>query len=271
MITIVVSPLGGSGVTITSILAALWQRELGGHVRWVELASEQNDSPISQLPQLPRLDVVRACAEVPSSEHSSTERRFLAAWLRAQRTLEILDPSVRTFLDLSNNLASWAWPEIKTWAIDQPTAVEILLILPPSMRSIRCIDNMPSQIAKSLILARPIWSLGSWHSLLNAPSWSRLIAAGARQLVLPSLSWGTTSDAMAQGRIPIGKLAAASFVGRMQLRKGLTLFGQSLGCVWPANKSDAAEEYSHFCATMPCHANQNPSRDASGAGGLHML
>lgn len=243
MITLVTSPVGGSGVSITSVLLALWLRETSDRVRIVDLSPHPEHSPLGKLGPIPRLDVIYASDASPSSDEAPAERRFAAAWLRAQRAMEHVDSSVSTVVDLPFVFASWAWRDIRGWLQQSNSSIRVMLLLPSTARSVRCLDAMPDNIAGGLILAYPEWILGTPRILSESASRERLLQANARQVVIPSLAWGTVADKLSHGLVPVGRDGAASMLGRMQLRSALERLATNVGKVWPSNIAHAPVDF----------------------------
>lgn len=232
MIFIVASPVGGSGVSSTALLLALLLRESAPAVRFIDLSPTPDTSPIARLGSVPGIHVERASEGVSVAEDAPPERKFAAAWECAQFAMETIDPAVPTVVDLPYLFASWAWPHVRAWldAGEMP-GLRVLLILPPTIKSVRCMDYMPDKVAAALLLGFPEFYAGSQRILADAPARTRLVAAGAKQLTIPTLSWGSASATCSAGTVPVGANAPVSVFGRMQVRWGLSRFAKGLSLI----------------------------------------
>lgn len=243
MITIVTSPVGGTGVSVSSVLLALWMREVAPCVRLIDLSARRGDSPSTAFTATPGLDVIQASKDASTDEQDSSQRAFTAAWHRAQCAMDFISSDIACVVDLPQAFATWAWADIVRW-VRHERALELVVLVAPSPAAVRCLERLPTEIAGSLILAYPEWMPGSRRMIGDSPDRLRLREAGAREMSLPSLAWGSASDSLNKGEVPIGKNAPASLLGRLQLRHGLGRLALGFSAAWPASRSDAASCYS---------------------------
>lgn len=251
MIAIVTSPVGGCGVSTTAALLALWLREVTGQVRLIDVSPSSHYSPLVPLGAIPRLELVRAASAQRATEDADPERAFANAWLHAQRAMECADPATATVIDLPQVFSAWAWGDIMRWVVAGDDQVDVMLLLPPSAQSRQClarrwmsVQTRPqAKIAESLILAYPGWEQGSRMVLRNEEARAKLVHAGARELDLYSLAWGTSNDAISSGIVPVGLHRNESFFGRRQLRHRLTEYAKAFGELWPSKTAGAVEKY----------------------------
>lgn len=243
MITIITSPVGGSGVSMTAVLLSLWLREVAPSVRLIDLSHRGEDSPAGSLGVIPRLDVFRASTGAPSAAPPCSIRAFTSAWLRAQRSLNFATTSIATVVDLPQVFATWAWSTVVSWLTHGTGQIHLILLLPPCAQSAHLLRKLPTQVAPAVTIMHPEWMQGSRQAISSSPDRSRLLDAGARELFMPSLAWGSVADTLAVGVAPIVPDAAASFIGRLQLRAALERVAVAFSGGWPAPDTDAPSRF----------------------------
>lgn len=244
MIIIVTSPVGHSGVTFSAVLLALWLRETAPAVRLIDMSPSHEESPLGRLGDVPGLHIVRAGSGASTADAAPAERRFAVAWSRAQRALESADSTMPTVVDLPHIFASWAWRDIRGWLEGGGVpGLRVMLVLPPADKSVKCMDLMSEKVAPALVLGFPGYYPGPQDVLVEAESRERLVTAGAKQVAIPSLAWGSAADACSHGTIPVGQHAPSSIFARDFVRWGLFRLANGASQIWPQPHSDAAASF----------------------------